>query len=52
METKEEGLKCIFCDEEKEDVRYRIDPYTSELYDDENTYPICNDCAYERAMDV
>lgn len=45
-------LTCIFCDEEKEDVGYRIDPHGYELNDDDSTYPICDDCAYDRAMDV
>lgn len=52
MKEKEELLTCIFCNEEKEDVCYRTDTYAYELYDDDNTYPICKDCAYDRAMDI
>lgn len=52
MEEKDEMLTCIFCDEQKADVDYRIDPFRYEFNDDCSTYPICDDCAYDRAMDV
>lgn len=48
----EEIVTCKFCGESKDDIRWTEDPYGYELNDDTNTYPICADCLYERAMDV
>lgn len=52
MEEKDEMLTCIFCGEQKANVDYRIDPYGYEVNDDDSTYPICDDCSYDRLMDV
>lgn len=48
----EEELVCRWCGESKYDVRYRIDPYSYEICDDDNTYPLCDDCMHSRAMDI
>jgi len=49
---EERPLTCIWCNQEKKDVRLRIDPYSYEISNDETLYPICDDCTYDRAMDI
>lgn len=51
-DEEEEYLTCRWCGEQKEDVQYRVDPYSSEICGDNSLYPLCDDCTYERAMDV
>lgn len=52
IKAGEESLVCRWCGEAKADVRYRIDPYSYEINDDDNTYPLCDGCSYSRAMDI
>lgn len=51
-EEDNDYMFCRWCGEAKEDVRYRIDPYSDEINGDDDLYPLCDDCAFDRAMDI
>lgn len=36
--------KCDYCDQEKEDVYYRNNPYQYEINDNEDDILLCDDC--------
>ena len=46
-----EAAKCVFCGT-TEDLSYCYDPYAYELDGDDALMWICDDCYYDRAMEV
>jgi len=40
--------ECMFCREQKQNVYYRIDPYSSQIYKDNTKVDMCDDCENER----
>lgn len=47
-----EYLECGSCGERKPDVEWQVDPFINEIYGDKDLYLLCDDCAYESAMDI
>lgn len=45
-------MKCQCCDGDKVDTGLRVNPYASELWDDDTLVPLCDDCTYELAQDI
>ena len=39
-----DGFECYCCNEVKEDVEYRENPFSAEIHDDHTKHYICNDC--------
>lgn len=48
----EETKTCSICNETKANVVLRHNPYTNELYYDEELYLICDDCEHQLCMDI
>jgi hypothetical protein len=43
---------CDDCHEAKHDVKVTTCPFTEEIYDKKISVTLCNDCYYERCMDI
>ena len=44
--------KCDFCGKISEDVKYRINPYIEEIFNEEIWEHLCDDCYNEYLMDI
>lgn len=44
--------KCRICGEYKYDTQVRVDPYAAELWGDGTPVALCDECTYQRAMDI
>ena len=44
--------KCRSCGEYKYDTQVRVDPYAAELWGDGTPVALCDECTYQRAMDI
>jgi len=47
-----EGPVCCQCGDPTREVEWIPSPFAQEIYGDDTCYWICEECAYESAMDV
>ena len=52
MENKKRRLRCEDCNELKNDVVKRIDPYQEDINNSEVTRPLCDECTAELLQDI
>jgi len=45
-------MKCDDCYKDKEDVKKTTCPYAEEIADEKVECDLCDDCYYERCMDI
>ena len=47
-----DGHTCVDCGEYKNDVTFQPCPLASEIHEDDTLMWLCDDCYYERAMEI